>query len=145
VTQTRAGLPRLVDQVRILMWFQMHLSLIGVLVVILAAVWVDKTDQGFNYQVIDEASRIEQRLFQAMVLLVGIAVVLAICAKLLWRGWKWVYLLALVAQAGAVAVVIEGFLVGVGGALLVLLYAGLTGWILVDLFRGEVLRYVWRR
>ncbi len=121
-------LPRLVDQLRILLWFQMHLSLIGLIVVFVWAYFVDKQRQiTFDSALRAQVSRTENRLFLTMGALILVAVLLAICAKLLWRGWKWVYL------------------AGLDGALLVLLYAALTGWILVDLFRGEVRAYVWRR
>jgi hypothetical protein len=76
--------------------------------------------------------------------LIVIAVALAICAKLLWRRWKWVYLLILATEAGAVTIIVQGVASGLVFGLVVLLYAALTGWILVDLFRREVRAYVWR-
>ena len=139
-------LPRLVDQVRALLWFQMFLSLIGLLVTIIIGVIVAKQD----LLVLDTAAAnrrdaLERQLLLTMAALIVIPVFVAVCAKLLWRGWKWVYLLAVLAQAIAVAVIVGAVSSGLAGGLLVLLYAALTGWILVDLFRGEVLNYVWRR
>jgi hypothetical protein len=145
VTGTR-DLPRLVDQLRALLWFQVFLSLIGLIVTIIIGSIVSKQD----LLVLDRAAAnrrdaLERQLFLTMAALIVIAVLVAVCAKLLWRGWKWVYLLAVLAQAIAVTVVVAAVTSGLVGSLLVLLYAALTGWILVDLFRAEVLAYVWRR
>jgi cell division protein FtsW (lipid II flippase) len=144
VTGTRE-LPRFVDQLRALLWFQMFLSLIGLIVVIIIASIISKQD----LLVLDTAAAnrrdaLERQLFLTMAALIVIAVFVWISAKLLWRGWKWVYLLALLAQALAVTVTVGAVTSGLAGGLIVLLYAALTGWILVDLFRGEVLAYVWR-
>jgi hypothetical protein len=145
VTRTRE-LPRLVDQVRALLWFQMALSLIGLLVTIVIGGIVSRQD----LIVLDTAAAnrldaLERRLFLIMAALIVIAVIVAVSAKLLWRGWKWVYVLTVLAEALAVAVVLAAVVSGLAGGLIVLLYAALTGWILVDLFRGEVLRYFWLR
>ena len=145
MTGTR-DLPRLVDQLRALLWFQVFLSLIGLIVTIIIGSIVSKQD----LLVLDRAAAnrrdaLERQLFLTMAALIVIAVLVAVCAKLLWRGWKWVYLLAVLAQAIAVTVVVAAVTSGLVGSLLVLLYAALTGWILVDLFRAEVLAYVWRR
>ena len=145
MTGTR-DLPRLVDQLRALLWFQVFLSLIGLIVTIIIGSIVSKQD----LLLLDRAAAnrrdaLERQLFLTMAALIVIAVLVAVCAKLLWRGWKWVYLLAVLAQAIAVTVVVAAVTSGLVGSLLVLLYAALTGWILVDLFRAEVLAYVWRR
>jgi hypothetical protein len=147
-------LPRLVDQVRILLWFQMYLSLIGVVAVLIWAAIVEKRrlvifeDAGYSgvtYPAYSRLTDLRDQLLFAMAALVVVAVVLAVCAKLLRRGWKWVYLLILATQAVVVAIIVRGVTSGWTGGLLVLLYAALTGWILADLFRGEVLAFVWRR
>jgi hypothetical protein len=52
--------------------------------------------------------------------------------------------LVLAVEALAVGIVVLTTLVGLAGTLLVALYAALVAWILVDLFRGEVLRHLWR-
>jgi hypothetical protein len=140
------ALPRLVDQARVLLWFQALLSVVGFAVVLMTAVLIfPNRPPALDVEPDPGLRRLSDLMFQMMMLFVAIAVVAGICATLLWRGWKWVYLLALLAQAGAVAVVAEGFLTGLGGGLAALLYAGLAAWILADLFRGEVLRYVWLR
>jgi hypothetical protein len=129
VRKPRPELPRLVDQLRLLLWFQLHLTLLGLLVVLLVGGIFSK-----NYLARDF---VDQMLRMAL-LLVGIAAALSLCTRILRRGWFWAYPVILAVEAAVIFVVVRAVAFGVAGTLLVLLYAALAGWILVDLTRREV-------
>jgi hypothetical protein len=142
-------LPRLVEQLRILLWMQMHLTVLGFLAAVLLVGFVS------NYRDGALPRETEDWLMLTMGLQLVAAVLLATCAALLRRRrWKVVHLLALAAEAMVIAIVVRAFAQAFIGLLtqtglftwvLMPIYAALTGWILVDLFRGEVLRHLWRR
>jgi hypothetical protein len=77
VPRSRPELPRLVEQVRILLWLQMHLTLLGLLVVLIV---------GGIYRNIHLAHDFVDQLLKMAVLLAGIAAALPLCARLLRRG-----------------------------------------------------------
>src|SRR5262249_36488772 len=134
---------RLVDQTRILLWFQTHLSMVGVLAVIIAVVRTESVRIGmYDYDARHRLDHFQEQLGIAALLLVGIAIVAAICGRLLWRGWPVLFVVILATELAAAYLVLRAFTMGVASTVLGILYAGLTLWILVDLFRPEVLRYL---
>jgi hypothetical protein len=143
-SRVRPPLPRLVEQVRLLLWMQMFLSLIGLLVAIIGAYYVDRRKlMGIG----DSYSRLRGLEDRIELLLLGffaVAVLLAVCAPLVRRRWPPVHVLVLAVEVLAVVVIALAVRVGLAATILVIVYAALTAWIVVDLFRGEVLRYLWR-
>ncbi len=135
VRKPRPERPRLVEQLRILLWFQMHLTLLGLLVVLIVA---------GTFSNIRLAHHFVDQLLRMALLLVGIAVALPLCARLLRRGWFWAYPVILAIEAAVIFVIVQAVAFGLVGTLLVLLYAALTGWILADLCRREVRAYLFR-
>jgi cell division protein FtsW (lipid II flippase) len=138
VRKPRPELPPLVEQLRVLLWFQTHLTLLGLLIVISFVGYVTNVR---HVRIDDEVGN---QILVMMGLLVAIAVVLAVCARLVRNRWFWVYPLILVAEAGVVVVIVRAVASGLAGGLLVLLYAALTGWILADLARHEVRAHLFR-
>jgi len=139
--RVKPELPRLVEQLRVLLWMQMHASLLGVLVlIILAAVAANR-----QFAHPGAATDFADRVLLAAAALSGVAAVLAICAKLLWRGWPWLFVLILATEAAVVVIIVRAVTSGLLFGLAAVLYAGLTAWILADLFRPEVLTYLLRR
>jgi hypothetical protein len=133
--RVRPQLPRLVDQMRILTWFQFYLTLVALVVaIILGAVLSHRpylgTDDPFEQQL--------DRVQELMLVLTGTAILLAVTAALVRRGFAVAFPMVILAE---MAVLVEvwlaaraGIVLGVVVALLVIL----GGWILVDLFRREV-------
>jgi hypothetical protein len=132
-------LPRLVDQLRILLWFQMYLTLIGVLAVTLdLGIFGSALTASYDNSWADS-------LFATMLALILVAILLAISAKLTRRGWMWVYALIVLTELAVVAVIMFAARIGVGAVLFGVLYGGLTGWVIADLCRGEVRRHFFSR
>jgi len=146
--RTRPELPRLVEQIRALLVFQRYLTVLAILAALIAAALAENlADQTspFNPRAWDAAHRIPMRLFAVSIGLVPVAIALAVCGKLLWRHWTWVYLLLLLAQAAVVGVIVLAVTTGYAAIIPAILYSVLTVWIIVDLFLPEVLRFFWTR
>jgi hypothetical protein len=139
VRKPKPELPRLVEQLRILLWFQLHLTLLGLLVLL---IWLGTHRRAGLYHGADR--EFDDQLARGLLLLAGIAVVLPVCVKLLRPGWFWAYLFILAVEAAVIVVIVGAVTSGLAGTLLALLYAAVTGWILVDLFRREVRAYLLR-
>jgi O-antigen ligase len=77
--------------------------------------------------------------------LIPVAIALAVCRRLLWRRWKWVYVLLLLAQAAVVALIVIAVTTGYAAIIPAIMYSAMTVWIVVDMFRPEVLRFFWTR
>jgi len=136
-------MPRLVEQVRALLWFQYYMTLVALLSVVLFVGLFSSGPVGREMQ--DWA-------ITAMFQLAILAAALFTASKLWQRGWVWVYVMVVIAELGAVAVCVYVFLswrdapsTGITADIGALVYAGLTLWVLIDLFRGETLRYVFGR
>jgi hypothetical protein len=111
---------------------QMHLTLVGLLIVI---GWVGYITNARDVHLDAERS---SQIMLTIAMLVTAAVTLAVCAKLLWRRWMWVYLLILTAEAIVIVNIVRTFASGLAVGILVLLYAALTVWVLANVFRREV-------
>jgi hypothetical protein len=128
-----------VEQLRILLWLQMHATLVGLLVVVAVVGYLT------NERDLYLSEEAYSRLFLAVGTLAGTAAVLALCAVLLRRRWWWVYVLVAVVEAVAVANVVQGLMQGyLVAGLGLLLYAALVGWIVVDLVHPEVRGFMFR-
>jgi hypothetical protein len=128
----RQDLPRLVDQVRALLVFQFYATMAALLGVLLFGGLAASSPAGRD---------IGDFVITAMFVLAGLAVPIWLGSRLWSRGWSWVYLMVVLAEAGTIAAAVfffrSGAALGLGSAV----YLGLTGWILVDLCRGEVRRF----
>ncbi len=102
--KVRPQLPRFVDQMRILLWFQF--------------------------------------LFVLLLLRLGTTLIQALSAGLVRRGWAIVAPLILLSQVAVVVDLFWSLWIGTFGAFGATLLVLLGGWILADLFRGEVRRYL---
>jgi hypothetical protein len=140
----RQQLPRLVEQMRILTWFQFHLTLVTLLVAIVIAATLSSRRLA-NFGV--GGDPIEQQLERVEVLclaLTGTAILLAVTAALVRRGFAVAFPLVLLAE---VAVLVDVALAAGAGIVLrvvVVLLVILGVWILVDLFRREVWTFLLR-
>jgi hypothetical protein len=139
-------LPRLVEQVRILLWMQMFLSVFGMLVCLLDGQYVNRLKLLSTGDAYSRLSRLETRVELVLLGLVAAAILLAVCAPLVRRRWPPVHLLALAIEVGtlAVAIILIAADIGPLTTTFAILYSALSVWIVVDLFRGEVLRHLWR-
>jgi hypothetical protein len=158
-TRVRPPRPAAVEQIRILTWFQLHLTVITLVVTVIeGAILSGQGDWAFlMYR--DDARRGTDIMLMVMALLAGTAILLALTAFALRRGWV-IGLPSLILAEIAVAV-------GVGLAMwavfesrevlgaLTVLFAGLLGllslgllafggWIVSRLFRTDVWRFLMR-
>lgn len=137
-------LPRFVEHLRILLWMQMFLSMIGLLVSLIGGYYINRRKLASTGDAYSRLRGLEDRVELLLLGFVAAAILLAVCAALVRRRWPPVHVFVLAVEALAVAIVVVAASTGLAGTLLVILYAALTVWILVDLFRGEVLQYLWR-
>ena len=131
-TTTRQDLPRLVDQVRALLWLQFYATMAGLLGVLLLGGLAADSPVGHD---------IEDWVITAMFTLVALAAPLWLGSRLWRRGWSWVYLMVTLTELGAVAAVVFFVRSGVAFSIGGVIYLGLIAWVLFDLARGEVRRY----
>jgi O-antigen/teichoic acid export membrane protein len=134
----RPELPRLVEQLRILLWFQMHLTVLALTILMcLVGYFSDIRDY-----IPDEVVML--RITAAVGLLVVIAALLATCAGLL-RRWRWAAIYVLIVLTEVMAVVAVGLALATGFVISALLlpYVALVSWIVVNLARREVRAYLW--
>ena len=129
---TREDLPRLVDQVRALLVFQFYATMAALLGVLLVGGIMAGS------RPIEE---LQDFIITAMFVLAGLAVPMWLGSRLWPRGWSWVYLMVALAELGTVATAVFFARNGAALSLGAVVYLGLTGWILVDLGRGEVRRF----
>jgi hypothetical protein len=147
----RPPLPRLVEQMRVLLWLQFFVTLLNTLPLFLFE-WIlqGREDDAFRaggfdnpaYWFWSDRADLVGRLALAVL---GTAVLLAICAGLTRQGWIVLYPLIIVAEAAVVAslvwLVLDSVYVGMG----VTLALAFGGWALTDLFRGQTRRFIFRR
>ena len=133
---TRRALPRLVDQVRALLWLQFYATMAGLLGVLLVGGLAASAGLGRAVE-----RKFENWSITAMFVLVALAVPLWLGSRLWSRGWAWVYVLVAVTELGAVAATVFFFRSGIAFGVGAVIFVGLTGWVLVDLGRGEVRRF----
>ncbi len=142
--KAKLRLPRLVDQLRILLWFQFYLTLILMLAVTIVLGLTNEHDIGDPYTGYDAVEQQESRLFVLLLLLLGTSILLALSAGLLRFGWVLHFPLIVLAELAVVTALgwtlVVGTVFGIGTALLLLF----GGWVLVDLFRAEVRAYLLR-
>lgn len=134
----RPELPRLVEQLRILLWFQMHLTVLALTILMcLVGYFSDIRDY-----IPDEVVML--RITAAVGLLVVIAALLATCAGLL-RRWRWAAIYVLIVLTEVMTVVAVGLALATGFVISALLlpYVALVSWIVVNLARREVRAYLW--
>jgi hypothetical protein len=150
-TRRRPELPRLVEQVRVLLWFQMHLTLLALLVTLLVF--------GITHSAleVDQSDAVVQTLLGLTVL----AIALGVSSRLVRHRWPPVLLLVVLTEAGVVWFIVRAVAGGVvrvllhrsaaepladmiSSNLLALLYVVFTGWTIVNLFRREVWGYLLR-
>lgn len=134
--RSRPSLPRLVDQMRVLLWFQFFLTLVLFLAVLIGTASINDVygDSG--------STRLEDHLWTLMLMLLGTTVIQALAAGLLRHGWAVLAPLVLVSQLAVLADLGWCLYIGTFGAFGACLLVLLGGWILADLFRGEVRRYL---
>ncbi|GGN72630.1 hypothetical protein GCM10010112_41220 [Actinoplanes lobatus] len=124
-------MPRYVDQTRALLWIQLMLNMVGILLFVALIV------------VLQPPLESDDGLF-AYLALGGLffgGLLSATAAKMFARGWAFSWVLALFAQALVLVAVWSLWQMGlVIGVPLLIVLAG-TGWIGVNLFRGQVLRH----
>jgi hypothetical protein len=139
---TRAEPPRLVEQTRILSWLQFYVTLMILLVQIVLVGTLPRPNV-FG----DVYDRYEQHIntLQTLILtLLATALLLGTAAALLRRGYILALPLVILAEAAVAVDIWLAARVGILSAALVVLLAILGCWILVNLFRSEVLRFLLR-
>lgn len=141
--RVRPELPRLVEQTRILTWFQFYVALLILLVqLIVLGTTPEPNGLGDAY---DQYQQLTDMLAMLMLTLVATSVLLGTAAAFLRRGFAIALLLAILAEATVAVDIWFAARVGVLSTALVVLLAILGCWITINLFRGEVLRFVLRR
>src|SRR5690349_21574948 len=136
--KVRPQLPRFVDQMRILLWFQFFLTLVLFLAVLIGIGTIsDAYDDSFEAN-----QQLQDHLFVLLLLLLGTTLIQALSAGLVRRGWAIVAPLILLSQVAVVVDLFWSLWIGTFGAFGATLLVLLGGWILADLFRGEVRRYL---
>ncbi|GAA0903634.1 hypothetical protein GCM10009557_79400 [Virgisporangium ochraceum] len=136
----RPELPRVVDQLRILLWLQTHLTLVGLLVVVVVVGYLTN-ERGLHL-----SEEQNTGFFTALGLLAGTAAVLALCATLMRRRWWWVYVLIAAVEVTAVVAVGYGLTRGhLVTSLGLVLYVALVAWVVVDLVHPEVRTFMLSR
>ncbi len=141
-TPTRPSPPRLVDQTRILLWFQFHLTLVSLLVTMFLAVLVEKHTHGYDADPV-----LEQRLTRLellLLLLAATALVLAVAAATVRRGWWIGWPLAVLAEVAVLVDAALSWRAGVIVGLILALLLLLAVWTSVNLCRPELLRQLLR-
>ena len=141
----RPELPRLVEQIRALLVFQWFLTVVAILASFVAGALTElQADHLSPYNPNwDAAHSIPFRLLDVTIGLIPVAIALAVCRRLLWRRWAWVYLLLLIAQAAVVGLIVLSVTTGYAAIIPAIIYSAITVWIVVDMFRPEVLRFFW--
>jgi hypothetical protein len=144
--RVRPPLPRLVEQVRILLWMQTFLSVFGLLVCLLDGRDINRLKLLSSGDAYRRLSRLENQVELVILGLATAAILLAVCAPLVRRRWPPVHLFALAVEVGILVLAISLIAARIGPVTttFMILYAALSVWIVVDLFRGEVLRHLWR-
>ena len=157
--QVKTRRPGAVEQIRILTWFQFHLTVITLIVTIVAGAILSGQGDWAYLMYRDDARRGTDAMLMVMLALLGTLVLLAVTAFGLRRDWAVSLPLVILAEAAVVVDVVLAMWAGlqtrnVLGALtmlfaaalglLALLLLGLGGWIVARLFRGEVWSYLFR-
>ncbi len=142
--RVRPTVPRLVEQLRLLLWGQAYLSMLGVLVCLIGGYYVNRRKLLSSGDAYNRLRGLEDRVGLVLLGLALVAILLAVCAPLMRRRWPPVHVFVLAVEVLAVALIVTAVRIGLAGTILMILYAALTAWIVVDLLRGEVLRYLWR-
>jgi hypothetical protein len=135
--RVRLQLPPLVDRVRILTWFQFYLTL----VILAVALVVGGIASGSTRSVVrtDEASRqYLGRVEVLMLVLAATAVLLAISAAVLRRGFAVAYPLTVVAELAVLLAFVLAVRAGVVLIVVTVLPILLTVWIAADVSRRDV-------
>lgn len=140
----RPPLPRLVEQLRVLLWLQAFLSVLGVLVSLIGAQYVDRRKMLSSGDAYFRLRGLQDRLEVVVLGLLAVAVLLSVCAPLVRRRWPPVHVFVLAVEALVVAVIVATVGTGLAGTVLMVFYAALAAWIVVDLFRADVVRHLWR-
>jgi hypothetical protein len=133
----RPQLPRLVDQMRILTWFQFHLTLVTLVVAIVLGAVLSGHDLSYT-SVDDPVARQLGRVEVLILVLAGTAILLAVAAALVRRGFMVAFPLVILAEVAVLVDVGLAVRTGVILGLVAVLLLILGGWILADLFRREV-------
>jgi hypothetical protein len=158
-TVTTPPRPVAIEQIRILTWFQFHLTVVTLIVVTIAgAVLSGQGDWAFlMYR--DDARRGTDTMLMVMLVLAGTAFLLGFAAFALRRAWAVSLPLVALAEVAVVAgaslttwaglesrsvLGVLTMLIAAALGLLSVLLLGLGGWIVARLSRGEVWRW-WRR
>jgi len=157
--QVKTWRPGAVEQIRILTWFQVHLTVITLIVVIGEGAILSGQGDWAYLMYRDDARRGTGTMLTVMLMLASTMVLLALTAFALRRDWAVALPLAILAEVGVVVSVCLAMWAsfesrGVLGALTWLFAAGLgllslflvslSGWIVTLLFRAEVRRFLLR-
>ena len=130
-------LPRYVEQLRILLWLQMYASLVGILVILVPVGYL--SDKGRMPNDVGDQALV------SIGLLALAALLLAVVAKVVRRRWWWVYVLIVVVEMFAVGVMVQVMLYSpIVSVLGILIYVALVAWVASNLFRREVVGFLFR-
>lgn len=141
--RARPQLPTRVDQMRILTWFQCHLTLVTLVVSIIVAAILSTHDLSS----VGADDPIERQLDHTAVLILALpatAILLAVTAALVRRGFAIAFPLVILCELAVLVDVGLAFRTGIVLSVVTLLLVVLGGWILSNLFRREVRAFLLR-
>lgn len=143
--RARPALPRLVDQLRLLLWFQFYVTLLTLVPIMIVAGLTANASASTLLTTDSVDQRIVERLSLALVVLAGVAILLAICAGTVRRGWIVLYPLILLTEVAVGGMLVLLLAEGIYSGLYLLLTVAFGVWAVIDLCRGEVRGYLLRR
>lgn len=141
---SRRPLPRLVDQMRILLWFQFFVTLVTFLGVLIGTMLITNTQLDATSDEYASTVHLEHQLAVLLLAMAGTLILQALSAGLLRFGWVVHFPLIVLAQLAVLAELGYTLWLGNFGALGAALLVLLGIWIMANLIRGEVRRYLTR-
>ncbi|WP_203921979.1 hypothetical protein [Rugosimonospora africana] len=142
-SRTRPELPRRVDQMRILTWFQCHLTLVTLVVSVIVGAIVS----GRELSSTGADDPVERQLGHIEVLILALpatAILLAITAALVRRGFAVAFPLVILCELAVLVDVGLALRAGVVLSIVTLLLVILGAWIVSNLVRREVWAFLLR-
>jgi hypothetical protein len=137
------ALPAQVEQTRILTWFQFHLTLVTLLVAIVVGVIL--SGRKLSYLGADDAAAQQlDRVMTLMLVLAGTAVLLAVAAATMRRGWTVSFPVLILAEIAVLASNVLAARAGAFLGLIAVLLLALGGWIVANMFRAGARAFMMR-